>query len=43
MPRKGWSPGGADGVHLAGDGRQLVWNERTDESDLWLATFDTAP
>jgi eukaryotic-like serine/threonine-protein kinase len=30
-------------AELAGDGRHLTWHEQTDESDLWLATFEGAP
>jgi len=30
-------------MELSADGRHLTWHERTDESDLWLATFEGAP
>ncbi len=30
-------------MELSADGRHLTWHERTDESDLWLATFGGAP
>ena len=30
-------------AELSADGRHLTWHEQTDESDLWLATFEGAP